>query len=356
MSRAVDERLNRLFDGAERAGVCLTTQDRAVRASLRRRVERGGVVRPRKGMYARTAWWEALGRRGRAMSVLRTLQGMHPDWVFCHESAALAFGLPVAYADMETVHVAVPEGTHSSEGAGVRRHSMAAVEPVSAGGLRVTPFDLTVLDCLRTEGFARALSVADAALRVGRMGKTLLARRFLGEVGRRRDVPRAVRVMLHADARSESPGESMARAAMIELGFAIPRLQVSFPRPMELGRVYRVDFLWELESGGRVIGEFDGMQKYSDPAMLAGRSGIRVLADERHRESQLSLYGMPVVRFSYRDVVDGPRLARLLTAYGIPRDEGTPDLERILAREVPGCACEFGVVSPGNLPDLRVVA
>ena len=39
--------------------------------------------------------------------------------------------------------------------------------------------------------------------------------------------------------------------------------------------------------GSRVIGEFDGMPKYEDAALRGGRTPMRVLADEQHREAQL---------------------------------------------------------------------
>lgn len=135
---------------------------------------------------------------------------------------------------------------------------------------------------------------------------------------------------------------------MIELGFAIPRLQVEIPRLAEPGRCHRVDFLWTRRDASGVIGEFDGMGKYEDPGMLRGRSPIRALAEEQHREAELSLYGMPIVRMSYKDVMDRDRLCRLLSTYGIPRNEKAPELERrLFPRGVTG-AFEFSVA---GVPD-----
>ena len=140
----------------------------------------------------------------------------------------------------------------------------------------------------------------------------------------------------------------MARARMIDLGFALPRLQVSLPRPMEPNRQYRVDFLWTRFDGSGVIGEFDGMQKYEDPTILGGRSPLRALAEEQHREAQLSLYGMPIVRIAYKDLVDESRFVRLLSLYDIPRDEGTPALERRLIASHCAVAVRLMVLAPAG--------
>ena len=155
--------------------------------------------------------------------------------------------------------------------------------------------------------------------------------------------------MRYADARSESGGESIARAAMIRQGFALPELQVDLPQPMNHQRSFRVDFLWNRLDGGRVIGEFDGMQKYEDEAMLGGRSSLRALADEQHREAQLTLYGMPIVRFSYQDVMDDRRFVELLDRYGVPRSDEVACFERRLERSRSASAQIFTVCAwPGE--------
>ena len=356
MSRSNDAKLDELFGEAERRGVCLTTSDKSLCAALRRRAKAGTVVRPRRGMYARPSHWNSLARPLQAISVLCTLQELHPDWVFCHESAALAFGLPVSYVGMDDVHVAVDRKNRgTSKSSATKFHVIDDLQPVKVRGLWVTPLDRTTLDCLRTLEFGRALAIADCALRRTGTGRLPFIRCFR-EVGKTcRKADRAVHIMRHADARSESGGESIARAAMIELGYEVPRLQVTLPRPLEAERSFRVDFLWSGEDGKGVIGELDGMQKYDDEAMRAGRSSVRVLADEQHRESQLTLYGMPIVRLSFADVMRRERLISLLDAYGIPRNEALGEFERRLLDIGSPVACEFGAldfssVAPKGLP------
>lgn len=330
--RENEAELARLFSRAEGMGKCLAPSRHCDGEMLRRRAVRGDVVRPVRGMYARLAYWGALSKPQRQLHVMRTMQELHPDWVFCHESAAVAFGLPVSYDRLDRIHVATTRKNRNASTKDIRWHVVEGDEPECTHGIRVTSLPRTVFDCMRTAGFGQALAVADGALRAsGRSPGSFVScfERFEGGFA---GLARAVRAMRHADARSESGGESIARAAMIQQGFALPELQVAFPQPLDENRFFRVDYLWTRMDGSKVAGEFDGMQKYEDPALLGGRSSLHALIDERHRESQLTLYGMPIVRFTYQDVANGARFRSLLERYGIPRSEDVARFERRLER------------------------
>lgn len=263
---------------------------------------------------------------------MRALQELHPNWVFCHESAALAFGLPVPFERIDAIHVVTSQSNRNASSGTIRWHIVRDDEFTTVQGLRVTSITRTVYDCMRTAHFKQALAVADGALRLTGERPNAFVARFKRLGGGHAGVRHAIRTMHYADAHSESAGESIARATMIELGFALPQLQVELPQPFNRGRVYRVDFLWTRLDGSRVIGEFDGMQKYEDDALRNGRTPLRVLADEQHRESQLTLYGMPIARFSYKDAMDSKRLAIPLKRYGIPQSNEIARTERRLAR------------------------
>lgn len=64
-----------------------------------------------------------------------------------------------------------------------------------------------------------------------------------------------------ANGLSENAGESLARGTMINLGFMIPELQREFEIP-HVNLKYRCDFLWSLNNGELIVGEFDGYSKY----------------------------------------------------------------------------------------------
>lgn len=316
---ARETELRGLFDAAEKSCSCFTTRDARLRDALRRAMNRGEVVRPARGVYARSPYWLSLADREKGLHVLRALQLAHPDWVFCGSSAALAYDMPVPFSQMGDVHVATSRSRRNRSTKDAVFHAMPEGDPVfSVSGVKVVSYERALLDCMRTSAFGRALAFADAALRSGRTREKLLS--YFQKEGRGYSgVLRAAKVLLYADGRSESAGESMARASMIELGFSLPDLQVPFRRPLDRKRFYRVDFLWMREDGVRVIGEFDGRGKYEDAALRGDRSAVRILEEERKRESRLTIYGMPIVRFSYRDIANKARFSRLLEEFGVPR-------------------------------------
>lgn len=313
-----DRQIGELLDEAQRCGRCASASDRLLREALDRRVGTE-LVRPRPRLYARTSYWNGLSRRSREEHILRGLAALHPDWTFCSASAALLHGLPVSYRQLKSAHILDP-ASHTSC-AGVTRHRQRSTQPspARARGVRVTPLTDTIVDCLLALNFKEGLAVADAALSRLQMSVPELDA-LLAEKGRRRPgVRQARKTAQHADARSESGGESMARAVMIENGFMLPELQVPIENPDRPGWPWRTDFYWLLPNGTTVAGELDGGEKYVNPNMTHGQDALQVLRDERIRESQLTLAVDRVMRFTFADVIDERRLVALLERFGIPR-------------------------------------
>ena len=224
--------------------MCLVPGGSRIREALRRQMQHGKVLRPMRGSYARAAYWRALSKPQQVIHILRTLQNLHPDWVFCHESAAVVLGLPVPFEKLDFVHVATTLANRNAAAGIVKWHIVDRNEPVIVQGLRVTSLQRTVFDCMRTADFKQALAVADASLRLSGNASNAFVSYFKRIGGTCTGAPRAVRTMRYADARSESGGESIARAVMIQQGFALPELQVALPQPLNPRRMYRVDFLW----------------------------------------------------------------------------------------------------------------
>lgn len=282
---------------------------------FRVRLDKGLLVTPFEGIYARPSYWEALSAPERSLHVLRTLNTIHPEWVFSHFSAAQAYGLYVGYDLYDPVHVRAGFTRHSAH---VEYHNSPEKEFEIENGLRVTPLLQTVFDCARSAKFCDALAIADSGLAASGMPKDELLdytkRTWRGYKG----VRKALEVFSYADPRSESGGESLARALIIELGFELPDLQVEIRDPLFPGRVFRVDFLWKLQGGRCVAGEFDGNLKYVDARFMNGRSTEEVLLEEREREMCLNAAGLPVVRIKYKHLKDPGFFVRLLTQFGIP--------------------------------------
>lgn len=327
MGERVDQELAGLFEEAESRGTCLVPGSERVRAALRRRMGPGvSVVSPERGMYARREAWEATGPSERVLAVMRTLQRRHPDWVFCGPSAALALGADVSWRLLGRFHLAAGRGAKSS--ARFERHIIALDEgrgehPLWHLGVRVTPFARTAFDCLRWMGFAEGMVVADWAVRGPAGRRALLEGYFEERRGRCRGVEDALATLACADGRAESGGESVARAVMIEQGYAPPLLQVSVPDPMRSGRSFRVDFAWVRSDGRVIVGECDGRRKLVDPRMTGGLDPGRALDEQRRREGLITAYDVSVVRFTYEEAAGVSELVRKLELYGVPR-AGSP--------------------------------
>lgn len=313
------EHIGCMLGEGEARGACVAPSSHADGMAMGRMVGSGELVRLARGHFARRGYWEALDVPSRHLHLARSLSRAHPDWTFCGPTAAVARGLPVSFGQLARIHVAHgPGGRHGTRL--VAFHQLAregGLERAHASGIPVTTFERSVVDCLLMMGFSDGLVVADAALaRTGRDARWLEG--LVRDLGRRRPgVRRALATAARADRRAESGGESIARATMIELGFAAPELQAEFVDPLS-GRVSRVDFLWRLPDRTLVAGELDGRQKYVDPTMTRGRATVDLLADERLRESRLTRVAR-VVRFSFADVFDRGRFARLLDSFGVPR-------------------------------------
>lgn len=316
-----------LLDAWESGG-CLVLprgETGARRRALGRAVEEGWCVSPGSGMFAPTALWNALRRDSRHLALARGLQRLHPDWVFCGPTAGVALGLSVSWTTIEKVHVATTRGAYRRESSTAEFHPIRErrLKVVEAGGLRVTSLERTVLDCLRWMGFAHAMAVADSALRMSGPDGEKFVQRVLSLGRGLHGLKRVEDVLLCADPRAESGGESIARARMCQLGFSCPELQVEVPPVTRDSGEYRVDFLWKRSDGRVIVGELDGAEKRTNPQMTEGRTVEQTLMDERLRESRITLYDVAVLRFSYAQTCELEKFAQLLDDFGVPR-AGSP--------------------------------
>ena len=335
MSTVASRRLDALLDAAEASGSCLVAHEERDRRALRRRLgmPNSDLLSPAPGLYVRRGHWLGLRPNERALHVMRGLAERRPGIVFCAQSAALAWGLPVSWHLLKETHVACQRksGLHSTPQ--VVAHQISHDSPDVAGGLPVTSFWRTVFDCLASFPFADALAIADAALaKLYHSRKdmaALLRERFKGCPG----VARATAICVWAEPAPESGGESIARANMICLGYAYPRLQLTLPDPQNRRRSFRIDFSWRGPGGRLIFGELDGDEKYT----LAGREPLGALLDERKREALLTVYHASIARFSFAVARNPAKLAALLDLHGVPRGPA-PELRDGVPVPPPGFA------------------
>lgn len=315
--------LERRFWQAEHTGRLVVARSDADARRLRAGVERGELLSPAVGTFARAAVFAQLKPDQRALCVIRALADIHQSWVFCGISAALVHGLSVSFSLIGNAHVATSRAARTRDSRGIERHVIAEARYEVVDGIKVTPLPRTVFDCLRQSDFRCALAIADSALRTSSMTCDDLLAIFEGMSGRFERRQRALDIMALGDGRAESGGESVARAVMIERGFRLPELQRVMVDPIS-GKARRVDFFWEQQDRPNVIGELDGREKYLSESMTHGRSAVEVMADERLRESRISLSGARIMRFSYAQATNGAFFTRLLSSFGVPRDAHIP--------------------------------
>jgi hypothetical protein len=96
-------------------------------------------------------------------------------------------------------------------------------------------------------------------------------------------------------------------------GFATPELQC--PIQTKQGIVYS-DYYWR---DVRIVGEFDGREKYMKPEFLKGRTPSQVVVAEKDRENAIRATGRGVVRLVWSDLLSPGRLEAELEAAGVPR-------------------------------------
>jgi hypothetical protein len=274
-----------------------------------RRSARGEFVHVSYGVYAESAAWDGLRPWQRYLARVHAVVLTHPHAIFCHESAAALWGLPI-FGDPEIVHILEsPDGT-SRLHRDIRRHTAQQRDDiVDLGGILVTGRGTTVVDIARTRHAVIGLAVADAAVRADRS----LSSATLLEENARRPSSRGRRharwALQRATSESESPLESTSRAAAEWLGFESPELQVEFER-IDGGGVDRSDF-WFPSS--RTIGEADGDVKYDGSLGTEPATAIR---DEKRRDRRLLQHADGIAHWGFGDVAPVSPYREVLLAAG----------------------------------------
>ena len=172
------------------------------------------------------------------------------------------------------------------------------------GGLVTDPLQ-TALDLGRGLDFPFALVALDAALRVAqRMGipadvaRALLEERVSAARGCR-GMRGVVTAATYADARAESPLESIVRGRIIGAGLPVPRPQVRVVG--RSGREYRSDLGLALPGDApgntSLLIEADGLGKFAHPGDLAA---------EKRRQHDLEGRGHRFVRVLYGEAISSP--------------------------------------------------
>ncbi|MHA7134665.1 type IV toxin-antitoxin system AbiEi family antitoxin domain-containing protein [Oerskovia turbata] len=262
----------------------------------------------RPGVYVPAPVGDGPARR-REAEVLASVRGvverLTTSYWLSHETAALLWGCWTWRLGPQ-VHVTQLSNPSTRRDADprTRRHWTALPHRDRAvlDGIPVTTLERTVVDCARSLRTPSALVVADSALRLG--ADPAILGQIVDESAGKRGVVRARQVLALADARSESPGETLLRWIALDAGLPplTPQVAVSTWRG-----TFRLDLAWQEIRLGL---EFDGAVKYD------GSSGApleRLLA-EKTREDALREAGWTILRVTWHDLSDPSRLEARLRA------------------------------------------
>ncbi len=279
-------------------------------AALSRAVRVGRIGRVRRGQFSACPDDPLV----RALAAAAACGGS----VLSHRSALLAHGLPViGAAPMRPQLTVPPRTTGDLLDAELHRATLAPEDLVEVGGVLVTSVARTLIDVARRHTVTHSVAALDAALHARRVTCQELEPVLLRcwNWPRIRRAHRAVRL---ADARAESPLESVSRLVLLWAGLPTPDLQVTLLDEYRVARG-RGDFYWD-EFG--VVGEADGRGKYD------ARS---VLTREKYRQEVMEDLGLVFLRWGWDDAVYGRTAlrARCLRAFarGAARDRsGLPRL------------------------------
>ncbi|MFD3449108.1 hypothetical protein ACFDTO_31550 [Microbacteriaceae bacterium 4G12] len=280
---------------------------------LRRAHARGELVRIRRGVYVEAASWHAAHPDDRYRMQVRAaaLTRLAPLHV-SHLSAAAMHRLPMVGMWPPVVQAITPGASGGSSKHGIVTHSrVPAAAGVLVDDVLVTTVDRTLVDVAGTASARVSVPMLDHALRL-RLTTEAALRDALSDVPHGPASSRARSAVEFADPLADSPGESLSRVLIGELGFAEPELQVAFPLR---GRVAIADFYWR---SVRLIGEFDGRGKYERDEFTRGAEPGEVVWREKRREDELRAIGERMVRWTWDVLLAPDRLAQHLREAGVP--------------------------------------
>lgn len=289
------------------------------RHALSRDVERGLLLRVRKGVYIERTAFEAMSPEEQHIVLMRSVAATSDEpVVFSHWSAAVLFGLPVLRGRLQSVQTTVrAPGARGEQHVTGHVFALTDAEVVDVNGLQVTGVGRTVVDVAGGGTFEEGVMVADAALHAGAPRDVLEAAAAL--VGHRRSRRRIGETIAFAHPASESAQESRSRATMMRLGVEPPVLQHRMV--LRDGSIVFLDFLLPSDQVG---GEADGAKKLLDPVIAP--DARRALVVEKAREDEVRSMLRGFARWGWVQSGNLLELGAVLVRAGVSRSRARATL------------------------------
>ncbi len=261
------------------------------RAVVRRMFDRGELIRLAKSAFAPSEPYDAAvsWEKFRLRSIAFALSAQDGTFL-CGASAAAVLDLPMI-SDPPELPTALRSGSahvgHNLSPYGTVRHGyLPPHHRTSRNGVPVVSPAYCAIDVARHAGSRDGLAVADKVLHLGTNREVLAA--LAVQLDQYPGIGEARWVVEHADARAESPLETLGRFAFLSAGLSAPLSNVWIP----VGRRwYRVDHL--LPDCG-VILEADGAIKYDNRPDAA-----RQVVQDRQRENELRSLTFGLDRYTW---------------------------------------------------------
>ncbi len=262
-----------------------------------------GWVMVRRGAYVERDLYDALDARGRDL-LLRDRAGhlfVERPHLMSHDSAARSWRLPMLKPEADLVHL-TRFGVGGSRTMGGIKHHLTRVELLDRGivdGMDITGLARTALDLAREHGVEVGVMACDAALRRGVTRGDLLEN--LERMWCWPGVSAARAAVELADPGAETPGESLMRLFLHELGLG--PITTQFP-VITHGRTY-----WADCRIGCHLFEFDGFTKLL-PVELGGaaqRSAAEAVWEEKIRQDRVTSEGLGMSRVVWEEMFGSAR-------------------------------------------------
>jgi Transcriptional regulator, AbiEi antitoxin len=333
-----------VFDRAQARALGWTDSaiSRAVRSGRLIAVRRGQFAPPSRDRSGNDAGPLVARYFEQRRDSIRQAQAAARSWtggVISHQSAALIYDLPlIGRPPGRPALTVAPRAADGAVNVHVHRATLPGDDVVRIDGFAVTSAARTVVDLGRTLSTSAAVAALDCALH-RHLTTPAEIEAVLLRCWNWPGIRRAARAMALADARSESPLESISRLVLrrLHLPLPVPQPEIFTAPGVFIGRV---DFYWD-EFG--VVGEADGAGKYD----LAPTS----LLEEKRRQEALEDAGVVVTRWGWDQVRRPRELGRQVTAA----------FERARARDRSGFHRKWSVgppkptISDGNVISERAI-
>lgn len=257
----------------------------------------------RRGVYAERDLWDSLTgydekARLRDLAVHLSMRTKH---LMSHDSAARLLGLPMLRPRHELSHVTREGVVGTRTERGVKHHltRLGLLNTEIVDGVRVTGLARTAVDLAREHGLDTGVVACDRFLSLGHSREQLESELLLMWCWP--EVTRAKAAVHLADGGAESPGESLTRLLVVELGLGEVETQFSVRIDDQVVRT-------DLRVGCHVI-EFDGRVKFRDVTNggVATREIEEILWDERTRQQRICAEGLGMSRVTWDELFGAQR-------------------------------------------------